>query len=116
GIEIIIRYLEITISFFIFANIVSIPNPINVKKYLFISILFLLPFCLSAQSKKSIDSFMDIPFGSDSATVKAAIIAKGGSIRSDSQLDKGELEFVNFPMSQRHVSFLLVKFVNNKAY
>jgi len=49
-----------------------------VKKYLLISILFLLPFCVLAQSKKSIDGFMDIPFGSDSATVKAAVLAKGG--------------------------------------
>jgi len=39
------------------------------KKTLFF-LVFLFP-CLAIAQKKSIDGFMDIPFGSDSATVKA---------------------------------------------
>ena len=83
------------------------------KTVLFL-ILFLLP-CLVFAQKKSIDGFMDIPFGSDSATVKAAVFAKGG-VRIDTLCKKDELSFSNFSMSGRPVYSLNVFFVNNKAY
>jgi hypothetical protein len=104
------------IQFFIFANIISKPKLINVKKYLFISILLSLPFCLSAQSKKSIDGFMDISFGSDSVTVKAAVIAKRGTQKPIPLPDKNKIGFTDFSMSQRQVNELYVNFVDNKAY
>ncbi|MBS1519544.1 MAG: hypothetical protein JST50_01000 [Bacteroidetes bacterium] len=77
-------------------------------------LIFLLP-CLTFAQKKSIDGFMDIPFGSDSATVKAAVLAKGGK-QVDSLCTKNELVFSNFSLSQRPVSYLFVDFVKNKAY
>ena len=83
------------------------------KKILFLLIL-LLP-CLAFAQKKSIDGFMDIPFGSDSATVKAAVLAKGGR-QIDSLCTKNELTFSDFSLSQRPVFRLLVEFVKNKAY
>ncbi len=85
------------------------------KKYLLVSILFLLPCLVFAQNKKSIDGFMDIPFGSDSATVKAAVLAKGG--KQDHALsEKDELVFTDFPLSQRKVTSFIVKFTSNKAF
>jgi hypothetical protein len=85
------------------------------KKYVFILILFLLPCFLLAQGKKSIDGFMDIPFGSDSATVKAAVLTKGG-IKNDTLTEKDMLGFSNFALSQRPVRYFFVKFVDNKAF
>lgn len=81
------------------------------------NILFLLAFlpCLAFAQKKSIDGFMDIPFGSDSASVKAAILAKGGT-QVDSLCQKDRLVFTNISLSQRPVSYLSVFFVGNKAY
>lgn len=89
------------------------PKLIIMKKYL-ISILFLLP-CLTFAQKKSIDGFMDIPFGSDSATVKAAVFAKGGT-KNERLSEKDDLMFSNFSMSARPVTSFFVKFVNNKAF
>lgn len=83
------------------------------KRILFLCI-FLFP-CLAFAQKKSIDGFMDIPFGSDSLTVKAAVLEKGGR-QIDSLSKKGELVFTNLSLGQRPVSYLSVYFVNNKAY
>lgn len=77
-------------------------------------LLFLFP-CLTFAQKKSIDGFMDIPFGSDSATVKAAILAKGGK-QIDSLCTKNELTFSNFSLNQRPIFRLIVDFVENKVY
>lgn len=85
------------------------------KKCLFISILFLLPYLAVAQGKKSIDGFMDIPFGSDSATVKAAVFAKGG-IKDDALTEKDFLAFSNFLLGQKSVKNFFVKLVDNKAF
>jgi hypothetical protein len=86
-----------------------------VKKYHLILILFLLPCLAFTQTKKSIDSFMDIPLGSDSVTVKAAILAKGGA-QNIALSKKDLLVFDNFSLSRRPVRELVVKFVNNKAF
>src|ERR1700744_3180662 len=58
---------------------------------------------------------MDIPFGSDSATVKNAMIAKG-AVKIDSLSEKGISAFGGFSMSGRKVLYLFVHFVDNKAY
>lgn len=58
---------------------------------------------------------MDIPFGSDSATVKAAVLAKGG-VKDDTSSHKDLLKFHNFSMSDRIVGDFTVLFVDNKAY
>src|ERR1700743_1853220 len=83
------------------------------KKNLFI-LLYLLP-CLTFAQKKSIDGFMDIPFGSDSATVKAAIAAKGGII-SNKNSEKDLLSFDGLSLDQRPVTDCIVRFVDNKAF
>ena len=99
--------------FFIFANKISIPSFVIMKKYPLILILFLLPYLASAQ-KKSIDGFMDIPFGSDSATVKAVALAKGG-VKLSEFTKKDQLGFSNLTLSQRPVLEFIVRFVDNKA-
>ncbi|HEY9003354.1 MAG TPA: hypothetical protein VIM89_18505 [Mucilaginibacter sp.] len=77
-------------------------------------LIFLLP-CFAFAQKKSIDGFMDIPFESDSATVKAAVLAKGG-IKVDSLSKKDQLTFSNFSFSDRPINNLNVFFMDNKAY
>src|ERR1700743_1393470 len=84
------------------------------KKYLLIPILFLMPYLALAQ-KKSIDGFMDIPFGSDSATVKAAVLTKGGK-QEYGQSQKDFLSFNGFSLTETPVQDFIVKFTNNKAY
>ncbi|MEO6852110.1 MAG: hypothetical protein ABI203_05180 [Mucilaginibacter sp.] len=85
------------------------------KLKLLFFILFLIPLSGFSQSKKSIDSFLDIPFGSDSATVKAALIARG-AIKNDTISKKDYLAFTGLSMSTRKVLVLGVKFVDNKVY
>jgi hypothetical protein len=85
------------------------------KNLFFVMLLSLIPFSVFSQSKKSIDGFLDIPFRSDSATVKAAIISRGG-IRHDTVSHKDYLVFTGLTMSGRKVFFSDVRFVNNKAY
>jgi hypothetical protein len=84
------------------------------KKHFLFTIFCLIPF-LAFSQKKSIDGFLDISFGSDSATVKTAITAKGGT-RIDSLCLKDRLAFTGFNMSDRKVYILYVHFVDNKAY
>jgi len=83
-------------------------------KKIFFLLIFLVP-CLAFAQKKSIDGFMDIPFGSDPATVKAMVLAKGGK-QVDSLCTKNELTFSNFSLNQRPVFRLIVDFVGNKVY
>ncbi|MFI5162934.1 MAG: hypothetical protein ACHQHN_16755 [Sphingobacteriales bacterium] len=85
------------------------------KKILFIVILFLAPFYSFSQNKKSIDSFIDIPFGSDSATVKAMIAAKNG-VKNDAISRKDYIIFTGLSIGGHRTAMLGVKFVNNKAY
>ena len=84
------------------------------SKFLFFT-LFLLPFLGFSQSKKSIDGFLDIPFGSDSATVKSAIFAKGG-IKNDTASHQDYLTFMNVPINGKKAIVLNVRFVDNKVY
>ena len=76
--------------------LIYLVNLILMKKALFF-LIFLFP-CFSFAQKKSIDGFMDIPFGSDSATVKAAVFAKGGK-QIASFSSKNELIFSNLSLN-----------------
>jgi len=84
-------------------------------KKIILLLLFAIPLSVFSQSKKSIDGFLDIPFGSDSATVKKAIEAKGG-VKIDSFYKKDMLGYTGFVFSGRKVLGCLIKFVDNKAY
>jgi hypothetical protein len=84
-------------------------------KKILLLLLFVIPLTTFSQSKKSIDGFLDIPFGSDSATVKNALIAKGG-IRIDSVCKKDLLEFTGLTIGGRKALGCIVKFVDNKVY
>jgi hypothetical protein len=83
------------------------------KQNLFL-LLFLLPCLAFAQSKKSIDGFMDIPFGSDSANVKTTILAKGG-IQLNEFCKKDQLVFNGFSVSGRPILLANIFFINNKV-
>jgi hypothetical protein len=83
-------------------------------KNLLLTIFCLIPL-LAFSQKKSIDGFLDIPFGSDSATVKTALTAKGG-IKNDTFSHKDFLVFNGLTLSGRKVFVLKVSFVDNKAY
>jgi hypothetical protein len=84
------------------------------KKTLFIALL-LIPFLGISQTTKPIDGFLGIKFGSDAATVKAAIKAKGGlflASKSTTEL----LKFTGVKLGHRASSLFAVKLVDNKAY
>jgi len=80
-----------------------------------LSLLILLLPCFAFAQKKSIDGFMDIPFGSDSATIKNAVFTKGGK-QIDSLSRKDNLAFLNFSLGQRHVMTFFVTLLDNKAF
>ena len=82
------------------------------KKALLI-FLFLLPYLAFAQ-KKSIDGFLDIPFGSDSATVKATVLAKGGIRNLDTSVKN--MGFSKVSLGKRLSQYLYVRLVDNKAF
>lgn len=83
------------------------------KKLLLLFIL-ILPLTAFSQ-KKSIDGFLDIPFGSDSATVKSVLISKGAT-RVNALCTKDELVYFDFEFSGRKVFACAVKFVDDRAY
>ncbi len=84
------------------------------KKTLLLFIL-LIPLTLFAQSKKSIDGFLEIPFGSDSATVKNVFLSKGATEDYPSN-KKDIIVFRNFIFSDRYVFSCVIKFVDNKVF
>lgn len=84
-------------------------------KKLFLLFIIIIPFTAFAQSKKSIDGFFDIPFGSDSGTVKKVFLSKGATPDHTAD-EKDFVSFTNFIFSNRKVSVCLIKFVDNKAY
>ncbi len=84
------------------------------KKTLLIALL-LVPFLGISQTKKSIDGFLGIKFGSTRAAVIAALNAKGGI------LDKKEstvnmLAYKNIKLGHRTAGAFVVKFIDGKAY
>jgi hypothetical protein len=84
------------------------------KRIILIAFL-IFPFLGISQSKKPIDGFFGIKFGSDSATVKAIVLAKGGII--DKKTSKNNyLVFNNITFASWKNVTLYVKFIDNKAY
>jgi hypothetical protein len=77
--------------------------------------IFIIPLTVFSQSKISIDGFLNMPFGSDSATVKKVLLSKGAT-ENYSLTEKDILVFKNFIFNDRIVFACLVKFVNNKAF
>lgn len=83
------------------------------KKALLLFVV-IAPLIAFSQGKKSIDGFLDIPFGSDSATVKKMLLLKG-SKRIDSLSGKDLIMFSGFDFSGRNIVGCTAKFVDNKA-
>lgn len=94
------------------ANIISNLN-LTMKKFLLLLII-LAPLCTFSQGKKSIDGFLNMPFGSDSATVKTVLLSKD-SQKIDSLSGKDLIMFSGFDFSGRKICCCSVKFVDNKA-
>lgn len=83
------------------------------KKVFLFTVLSLIPLFGISQSKRSIDDFLGIKFGSDAATVKSAIAAKGGKL---SETSENSIEFSDIMDGKRKVLSLTVKFYNDMAY
>jgi hypothetical protein len=83
------------------------------KKTLLIALL-LIPFIGFSQTTKSIDSFLGIKFGSSKATVTAALKARGGKI--DKASNANNLAFDNIKFGHRLTDFIVIRFVNDKAF
>lgn len=84
------------------------------KKNLLIAVLFLIPFCGFSQTTKPIDGFLGIKFGSTKAAVTAAIKARGGKLNEASK--GNNLAFDNVSLGHRKVDFLIVRFIDDKAF
>jgi hypothetical protein len=83
------------------------------KKLLLLFVL-ILPLAAFSQ-KKSIDGFLDIPFGSDSATVKKNLINRGAS-EIDSVTSKDVIAFSSFTVADRKAYYGVFNFLNNKFF
>jgi len=83
------------------------------KKTLLIALL-LIPFLGISQTKKSIDGFLGIKFGSSKEDVVTAIKARGG-ILSAGATDNW-VYFTNVKLGPRLSDGLSILFVNNKMY
>ena len=86
----------------------------DMKKTLLIALL-LIPFLGISQTKKPIDGFLGVKFGSSKADVVAALTAKGAS------LDKANTKedffvFRNVKLGPRETQYFTVSFTNDKAY
>jgi hypothetical protein len=84
------------------------------KKLTLITLL-LIPFLAVSQTTKPIDGFLGIKFGSDAATVKAAMKAKGGVFLASKSTTE-ILQFTNVKLGHRASSLFAVKLIDNKAY
>ncbi|MGZ3767392.1 MAG: hypothetical protein ACXVA2_22195 [Mucilaginibacter sp.] len=84
------------------------------KKALLLFII-IIPLTVFSQSNKSINGFLNIPFGSDSATVKNVFLSKGAA--EDYHSNKKDIVvFRNFIFSDRKVFSCITKFVDNKVF
>jgi len=84
------------------------------KKALFIALL-LIPFLGISQTKKPIDGFLGIKFGTARAAVAASLNAKGG-ILNKKETTADMLVYKNIKLGHRDAGIFVVKFVDNKAY
>lgn len=103
------------IQAFIFANIISTPILISMKKLTFFFLLFLISYHCISQTRKSIDSFLDIKLGSNAKTVKAGVAANGGRFLKDSS-NTSTLVFDQVKLGNRDGLTLIVRFVKGKAF
>jgi len=76
--------------------------------------LLLFPFIGFSQTVKPIDSFLGIKFGTPKAAVIAALKARGGTINKAS--DATNLAFDNVKFGHRVTDFIVIRFVNDKAF
>jgi hypothetical protein len=84
------------------------------KNLTLIAFLF-LPLFSIAQTKKPIESFLGIKFGSSVAQVKTAMLARGSTF--DTKNSKAELLlFDQVTLGSRKTSVFGVKFINGQAY
>jgi hypothetical protein len=84
------------------------------KKTLLITLL-LIPFLGISQTKKPIDGFLGIKFGSTKAAVIAAMKAKGAVLDKENS-KANNLDFNNVKLGRRTTVDFDVAFVDNKAY
>ena len=84
------------------------------KKTLLIALL-LIPFLGISQTKKPIDGFLGIKFGSTKATVMTALKAKGGILNAK-QSTSDVIVYKNIKLGHRDAGAFIVKFINNKAF
>jgi hypothetical protein len=83
------------------------------KKTLLITLL-LIPFLGISQTTKPIEGFLGIKFGSNKATVIAAIKERGGILNNDPS--GSYLNFSDVSLGHRKSTQLQVKFFNDKLY
>lgn len=84
------------------------------KKFLLIAFV-LFNTASFAQGKKIIDSFLGIKFGTTKAGVITALKAKGATLDNENS-DKNMLVFDNISLADREATYLMVQFIDNKAY
>jgi len=83
------------------------------KKTLLIALL-LMPFLGISQTKKPVDGFLGIKFGSSKEDVITALKARGG-VLNNSSTDK-DVYFTDVKLGPRASESLTVSFVDNKMY
>jgi hypothetical protein len=85
------------------------------KKNLLI-LLLLIPFLGMSQTKRPIEGFLGIKFGSSKADVIAAIEAKGGKLEHYDKTPENQVYFSNVKLGPRATIIFFVVFNNDKAY
>lgn len=77
--------------------------------------MIIIPLAVLSQSKKPINGFLNVPFGSDSVAVKSALLSKGAT-QDYSLTEKDYIVFKDFILSDRKVFLCIIKLWNNKVY
>jgi hypothetical protein len=85
------------------------------KKAIFAVVLFLIPFCVISQTRKPIEGFSGIKFGSNAETIKTAFISNGAHFSADSS-NAEFLAFMNVTVGSRKDVFVIVKLIDDRAY
>ena len=83
------------------------------KKILLIALL-LIPFFGFSQTTKPIDGFLGVKFGSTKAKVLALLKARGAKL--DPRSNAITLAFTHISLGHRAAEYVIVRFVNNKAF
>lgn len=77
--------------------------------------LLFIAFAVKAQTPKTIDSFLGVKFGSTSQEVIAGLKLKGAVLDKENS-SANILAFSNVSLAGRKTNFMVVSFVDNKAY